>query len=622
MNLPVCDATVEIYEVDSIPVLIPKLPDEAIENIRDVIINPPPPPPPDPWPFRDLSLSRDFVQPPLPIVIGEDRRAESLMLQERAHEGIHFSRIASTPTAAKVANIGTTTMGEDMQTLRDLANSTNTTQFRQVLVDQAALVKHIICLLPYGTIHMDLVTTANTDQCGKFKALFFHGCYNPDTPDLYFKVKQKIFKYFPPFTIYAPTPISCHTFWNYQCGKQEVTLYVTNPFAIACPPCPDVSAPLNWVLFIAIGNLPLSRIRGTSMSLAGTTTPDNLGLTEGDAPFGELLRPRLEFDNSLRDDLGVKYYQVSYRKGTSGPFTPLTASINRHYTHEVGGDLILEAYNLGPKVVGSAANLFEIPPALPPVGQWSIPDAVDDTASGKFQTLGQAPLEDPGEPWTMKGIYQLKVDLYDETGNLVDPDALNIKFRVPTSTDFSGTIYTEDASNSSLGNGGMDPGTGLVRDDDGDGKKSMIIALYVDNSVCKAEIPAPKLNGSPASDQCGVMTYDPAAPGSVEITYKAEHPSGVGTQGFATFSFELIRGENALTLPPSIPKSGRTPIPTATLSSTHSVTDLLGSCTVAGFAEHLHVWAMATTGWRRCHEYDAAAVRAFVLAPPIAPPGP
>lgn len=631
MDLPVCDAIVEVYEVDSIPVLIPKLPDEVIEGFRDIIINPPPPPPPDPRPFQVVSLGGNFPPPPLPIVVGERPQGEHLMLTERAHEGISFTRLESPSAeggtfAAPRSDITTMAMGEDFQALRTLARSTNTAQFRQVLVDNAALVRHVICLLPFGTIHMDLVATAKTDECGKFKTIFFRGCNNQDTPDLYFKVKQKIFKFFPPFTIYAPTPVSCYTFWNYQCGTQEVTLHVTHPLAITCPPCPNVDAPLNWVLFMAIGNLPLSRIRGTSVSLAGTTTTDNLGLTEGDAPFGELLRPRIEFDNSLREELGVKYYQVSYRKGTSGPFAPLTASINRHYTHEVGGDLILEVYNLGPKVVGSVANLFEIPPALPPVGQWSIPDAVEDTASAKFQTLVEAPLEAPGVAWTKRGIYQLKVDLFDATGNLVDIGALNIKFRVPTSTDFSGTIYTEDAANSSLTNGGADPGTGLVRDDDGDGKKSMIIALHIDNSLCKAEIPAPTLDGTPASDDCGVMTYNPSASESVTISYRPEHPSGVGTEGFATYRFGLFRGANELTLPPSppppsIPDSGRTPRPPTTLSSTHSVADLLGSCTVAGFAEHLHVWAMATTGWRRIHEYDAEAVRAFVLAPPF-PPGP
>lgn len=618
LDLPVCNATVEVYEVDPIPILIPKLPDDIIERLRDIIIDPrfPRPPLPDPDPFQ--IILPDGHIPREPIIFGE-RKAVKFARAEQAGESLSLKRMASPENISA--------MSGDIQTLGVLARSTNTAQFRQALLEHAAIVRHILCLVPFGTIHMDLVATAKTDDCGKFKALFFRGCNNPDTPDLYFKVKQKIFKFFPPFTIYAPTPISCHTYWNYQCGK-EVTLNVTYPLAITCSPCPDFDAPPNWVLFMAIGNQPLSRIRGTSGSLAATTTSDNLGLTEVDAPFGELLRPRIEFDNSLREELGVKYYRVSYRQGTSGDFKHMNAIINRHYTHEVGGDLILEAYKLGPYVIGSEPNLFEIPPALPPIGQWSIPDAVEDTASAKFQTLDEAPLAARGFPWTKRGIYQLKVELFDETGNLVDIDALNIKFRVPTSTDFSGTVYTEDAANPSLTNGSLAPGSGLVRDDDGDGKKSMIIALHIDNSRCNAEIPAPTLDGTPATASCGVMTYNPGNPGSVTISYRAEHPSGIGTEGFATYVFELYRGEDLLSLPsppPPIPTSGRTPIPPAPLSSVRTVEELLGTCTVAGFAAHLHVRAMATTGWRRIDEYDHEAVRAFVLAPPLpshGPPGP
>jgi hypothetical protein len=373
---------------------------------------------------------------------------------------------------------------------------------------------------------------------------------------------------------------------------------------------------------MAIGNYPLSKIRGTSVSLAPSTITENLGLTDTDAPFGETLRPRLEFDNTLREDLGVKYYRVSYRKGTTGAFIPLTTPINRHYTHEVGDDLILEAYNLGPKSEKSPGvplenqNLFEIPPALPPVGQWSIPDAVEDTASAKFPTLNLADLQEPGVAWPESGKYQLKVDLFDSDGKLVNIDALVIKFRVPKSTDLSGTIETEDAASTLLENG-IASSSGLIYDDDADGKRSMIITLNIDNSLCKAEIPAPTLEGVPAGDDCGVMKYDfgpaplKAPQGTVTLYYRPEHPAGVGTAGFATYNFSLTRGGN----PEALIDSGRTPLPPTDKSATRTVEELLGMCDTAGFVEHMHVYAMATSGWRRLYEYDAHAVRGFVLAP-------
>jgi hypothetical protein len=96
------------------------------------------------------------------------------------------------------------------------------------------------------------------------------------------------------------------------------------------------------VLVWAIGNHPLSRIHGTSDQLQPTTDTTNLGLAhtnlttaEGasvDVPWGGLLRPRLEFDNRLRANLGVKYYRVSWRKDTSGAFQPLTGEVHRHFT--------------------------------------------------------------------------------------------------------------------------------------------------------------------------------------------------------------------------------------------------------------------------------------------------
>ncbi|MGD6808193.1 MAG: hypothetical protein ACQCN3_00680 [Candidatus Bathyarchaeia archaeon] len=618
MDLPICGATVEIYEVDPIYILIPKLPIDIIERIRDFIIKPPPPLPP-----KQIYELKPTIGPlpPQDLVIGNNKitarscNPQTQILKQKI-ASLDESYTESSPSVQSLL------ASEDLQNLRILAQTTNTEQFKQVLINYGTITKSILCLFPFVTVHMDLVATTTTAECGKFKAVFFRGCNNTDKPDLYFKVKQKIFAPLPPVNIYAPTPVFCNTFWNYQCGTQEVTLHVTHPLARTCAPCQPVDAPLNWVLFMAIGNYPLSKIRGTSVSLAPSTITENLGLTDTDAPFGETLRPRLEFDNTLREDLGVKYYRVSYRKGTTGAFIPLTTPINRHYTHEVGDDLILEAYNLGPKSEKSPGvplenqNLFEIPPALPPVGQWSIPDAVEDTASAKFPTLNLADLQEPGVAWPESGKYQLKVDLFDSDGKLVNIDALVIKFRVPKSTDLSGTIETEDAASTLLENG-IASSSGLIYDDDADGKRSMIITLNIDNSLCKAEIPAPTLEGVPAGDDCGVMKYDfgpaplKAPQGTVTLYYRPEHPAGVGTAGFATYNFSLTRGGN----PEALIDSGRTPLPPTDKSATRTVEELLGMCDTAGFVEHMHVYAMATSGWRRLYEYDAHAVRGFVLAP-------
>ena len=225
--------------------------------------------------------------------------------------------------------------------------------------------------------------------------------------------------------------------------------------------------------------------------------------------------------------------------------------------------------------------------------------------------------------WSESGKYQLKLDLFDIDGKLVNIDDLNIKYRVPSSTDLSGTIATEDAT-SPLLNNDIAASSGLIFDDDGDGKKSLIITLNIDNSLCKAEIPSPTLEGLAAGDDCGVMKYEVGPPpikeaqGTVTLYYRAENPSGVGTKGFATYEFSLSRGGN----PPVLLDSGATPLPPTTKSVTRTVSESLGMCDIAGFVEHMHVYATATSGWRRLHEYDAHAVRGFVLAPKAKATGP
>jgi len=48
VDLPVCNAEIEIYEVDPILVVFPKIPDLIIDRIRDLVRKPwPPPPPPE-----------------------------------------------------------------------------------------------------------------------------------------------------------------------------------------------------------------------------------------------------------------------------------------------------------------------------------------------------------------------------------------------------------------------------------------------------------------------------------------------------------------------------------------------------------------------------------------------
>jgi hypothetical protein len=114
------------------------------------------------------------------------------------------------------------------------------------------------------------------------------------------------------------------------------------------------------------------------------------------------------------------------------------------------------------------------------------------------------------------------------------------------------------------------------------------------------------LNGSVAADACGVLKYSPSD--TVTLAYTASHPNG-----FAWRNFRIRRGVTDVSVP-GLTASGD-PVGAGSFSASPSVSSLLGSCPVAGFAEELYVGGTATDGWSR-QGYDANDLRAFVLAPP------
>ena len=153
MDLPVCDATVEIYEVDPIYLLIPKLPKYIIEHIRDFIVKPYPPPPPPEEMFEQVVTIGPL--PPGPLRFGT--KALSISTSRKAEmtlPAMKFGSLGDT-FAERSPSVENLLMGEDMQRLKTLANTTSTDQFRQVLVNYSSITKYIICRFPYIIPRMD-----------------------------------------------------------------------------------------------------------------------------------------------------------------------------------------------------------------------------------------------------------------------------------------------------------------------------------------------------------------------------------------------------------------------------------------------------------------------------------
>jgi hypothetical protein len=604
LNLPVCNAVVDVYEVDPWPILIAELPQSAFDRLRDIVDGPWPPlrlpiPPRPPEPFLGAALDDPLLSVALNPQPLPPRQLHAHALQLAGQAALEAGAVEQSRLPARLA------LPSDLV----LAARAPRAIFERAILTHLELLRPLFCWLFPFPVRKTRIATVSTDECGHFRALIWRSIVNFDQPDLYFSARQRIW---PGFwvTIYAPTPVICHTWWNYVCGS-EITLTTSHPLAHACPPCPPVVAPNNWVLFMAIGNTSVWRIHGandaTRVGSAGFD-PARHGLLDGSAPWGGSLRPRLEFDSSLRNDLGVNYYRVSYKRSSEdeSSWRPSVDAINRHYTHEVAGDLILEQYALGPRTVGSNAHLYEIAPALPPSGQWSIPNAVLDTQNAVIPTTAVA----PGVPFDPNGVasgpdqgglWQIRIELFDAAGNLVDPDALGIKWRVPETDTLTGTIQTRDAAVLGLVDAIL---------------KRMVLTVRVDNNPTFARIDAPAVGGSMAADACGVMHYS-ASGQAVAVPFLA-----LQLNRFADYSFYVQRGAvsppeyslagtaaaNAAAMPGAIPPSPPAePLPT--------VGSLLDACTLAGFTEQLYVAHTGTDGWSRLAAYDSSAARAFVLAP-------
>ena len=609
LRLPVCNAAVDIYEVDPWPIIIVKLPEIDIDRLRQIIDGPWPPPnfpiPPRPW----ERLVGDLIADPLAAVGLNPQPLPPREINDlRTIRGFNPQ-----PDPPGVMRQALSRSSAQLPAELQLAVRASRPVFERAVLANVDLLRPILCWLYPRFVRKTKLVTVMTDECGHFRAVIWRSIFNLDQPDLYFVARQRIW-FGVWVTIYEPTPVACHTWWDYVCGT-EVTLVTSHPLAHACPPCPPIVAPNNWVLFMAVGNTSVWRIHGANDTThVGTMGFDaaKFGLLDGAAPWGGSLRPRLEFDNSLRSDLGVQYYRVSFKRPTEAEseWRPSIESINRHYTQEVGGDLILQQYPLGPNPIGSSTNLCEIPPALPPVGQWSLPNAVLDTQSAVIPTNALAPghgFDAGGMPTGADegGLWQIKVELFDAAGTLVDPEALGIKWRVPASDDLTGTIQTRDAALLGL--------VDAVRN-------RMVLTVRVDNNPTLARIDAASVGGVVAADECGVINYGSRALG-VDVPFLA-----LQRNRFANYSFYVQRGAvsppeysasgtaaaNPAGMPGAIPPSPPgDPLPT--------VDTLLDACTLAGFTEQLYVAHLATDGWSRQSQLDTSIARAFVLAPAPTP---
>jgi len=470
VDLNVCDATVEIYEVYPIFWILERVPPEILKKLREIIIQGPNGPinPPDPGPefgMRGMTMERAAMERP------------SVDFPEEL--------VAS----AKISS--------------DLA-------FKQVLAQHPIYIYPWFCWYWPWFVWKHKICTTTTDCFGRFECCFLESRY-ASKPNLWFKVSQVINGVLT--VIYEPYPIHCYTHWNYDCGS-EITIVVYNDAARTCCTEPPVVVPdgSNWVILEAIGGTSPHQIRGSSLDASTQVAGDDhdRGWTRNNQPFGGLLRPRLRFRDTLIP-IGVTHYQVSWAPHGTGTWQVLSSTVNRHYVYTVGGNPVYGTYNLGPKTVNGVPNLFEITPTNAPLGgDWAFPPnyEYDDLTSAYFDTLTVIPPAAAGK-------YDLKVELFDATGAPVNIAAKGVSYFVPSVDDLSGTIYTDNASS---------PGLNMVHGN------VLIMTVHVDNNKCSASIGAPICAGVAPDPDCGGLHYTNGS--TLSMPFNATHPNGFATYDF------------------------------------------------------------------------------------------
>ena len=607
---PICNARVHICEVDRIPIVLERIPDDHIFHLRDDLIEELRVKPPFPWPPIVEEIGP--IDPPIPDPGPNPAAftARTLTLSAKNKPVIQATQTLSPAFAALKT--------QEQQIVQAMMYATSARQIRSYLIDLIPAIYTHLCdfHVLWGLFRKDCLCTVDVDALGRFSTLIAYDC--TDQPDLYFWVEQ--FQDGSWVTVYKPS-IGCGTHWNYDCGTQ---VDINIPNAVGCQE-PDYDLPAgvtHFVLPYSIGYAPIWGIpSGAPAAPNGWVRPDgfinylhnvnSLGWIY-DAPFGGTLH-FYQDDSFFIPSGDIKYYRYSYRRAGEEEWTPINTSLGRGYRMEYSDRLpTYESYPVGPVTVGTQSNLFEFKPLVPP----NRPDDPDTVVAREWtggnvneiaacwNTAATAPPLSSTNATDDAGDFEVKIEVFSPTGEQVLPGDDTFRF----------LVRNQDLETTRLATG----------DEVVDG--GYVMQVHIDNNYAVADLPQPDIGGDPADPNCGFLRY--GAGETVHLQYKAAH-----TNDHAVFRFIVKRGSNTL-----YPASTQAPYveteASSALTSTGSYTktsgyyqkdftpgDLVDTCVNAAFAAYLYVYGKATNGkWRLGHNlagYDTSRLIAFALAEEI-----
>ncbi len=649
-NVPVCYGKVEIYDVDPTYWCILKLPDPVIERVRDaiidVIVDPPPVRIPEdiqlfqPWPDDDDGWCGTTPRPPHPPF---ELRKDAGTLEEMKEEGGVLKALEELPVEWQFSRERFKKLGgarERISVQLEMSEGldrysflnqepiegvkiseilhADTGQFKNLLLDKFELFRPWLCWWPWiywlwwpwcHGYKQDLLGTAEIKPDGSFCKTVWIPAFSQDTPDLWFKVKQKI--YGVESTVYAKEPVPCHTYWNHP-NNTSVTLTVTDPDAFVCHPDPtsglDHGNP--WVVFAAVGNYSLKKIYGTGAGNA----PDKIGLYSSietrfnDGPFGGTLQFRLLFSRALEKmTKPVKFYRIKYRVNGGGNWIPLVHDVVRHYSHFKQSNKSLEflAYQLGPRIVGNENALFEIPPAdtpnktSEPEADWYVTNAHIDLPNGYLSTAA------------INGSIEIKMELFDKNGRRINPATHGggIPIYIPANNDIWKKITMANPAT-------VNPNL-FVNDPEDPSFKVFMFKLVVENRPAYASISEPQVmpSGGDVGD-CGFIRYHALNSFPVGLPDTSLTLPFIARQHrkFAIYRFSVERKISQKFLQTGLTGDMGS---NGLFEPNVSLATILAGCArgEGAFSENLYIWHKAFNGWSRLRHLDANYVRAFALTP-------
>lgn len=601
IDIPVCHARVHICEVDRLPILLRRLPDEIVFRLRDELLP---------------LLERPFV-PRIPL---PDPPPEPVRVPTSPFAAIRAPRAALLNTDVAALNPQPLPPKELAAIqlpleLRAGLLAPAAHELRAALIDNLAIIRPLLCHWPWfwPWLTCDEIAVVETDEQGRFDRFIAYPC-GGDHPDLYFWVEYLIDGVWT--TVYRP-PLRCNVHWNYPCGS-EVTIHVSDS-RVGCRPRP-------------LG--PLVSVYGVGTQVA-VESIDADGYAPGITinsvsvprqPFGGMLGMWADFATDPLAAAGVTHFLWSHRPAgvyadPEDGWAPLTTPFGRRYRADFPpANSVSKLYQFE---VDPANGKFRIPPEMPWLADGATGGAWDDWSLNGFATALFDTTALPGSPAVdaegnaasdQSGDYEVKLELFRADGTRVNLTDAGIDIQVQD----MGTPAWDDWHNIGAANR-YQVGGDLV---------GFTMKLHIDNNPPLGEIKQVTVGGA-AAGSCGFIEYGPGAAAALAFRAGQLH-------GHAAFFFAISRGSDgrievaqamtdAAVVDPVDPDTStvidavnRYSRSAYTFTRNAPVGQLLGTgCTQAALAEELYVYATATDGWNgRLYWLDVSApVMAFALTP-------